>query len=166
MGEPCGRSVVDPSQAEISYKIVVDPNYKRFSIEKYRKNAFFCVIYDSYLLDFRHLNASDQSSWQKEILSKSAESMECLLRDHEDRAILYETYNFESGRCRSCLTTSIHGFPVAISHMYYCELGDNFNGMIISDIEDRPILKKIYEIDSQTKEFSQLISEDWDMNDE
>jgi hypothetical protein len=162
-GKPYGKEEVDPTQASFSYKVVVDPYYKRFSIEKYRYIYFDRIIYDSYLLDFRHLTLKDQMAWQREFLKEEKDSSICLLRNQDDRAILIETLTFEHDRCRTCITSSVHGIPLAIHRMYYRRLNHPFNGVVLYDMEDRPIMMKVYEIDSLTHEFTDLLIEEWNM---
>ena len=62
MGKPYGRDIIDPTVASTSYKIVSDPYFRRFSVEKYQFLQFEKVVYDSYLLDFRHLTVKDQTA--------------------------------------------------------------------------------------------------------
>lgn len=162
-GKPYGRQEVNPSQTSFSYKIVVDPYYKRFSIEKYKYSNFDKVIYDSCLLDFRHLTLKDQMAWQREILKEDKESSVCLLRNQEDRAILIETLMFEGDRCRECTTRSVHGILLSIHRMYYCCLNDDFNGVVLYDVEKRPVMMKVYETDPSTGEFTNLLIEEWNM---
>lgn len=162
-GKPYGSREIHPEQAPFSYKIIVDPYYKRFSIEKYQYAHFDQIIYDSCLLDFRHLTLKDQMAWQREILKEEENSSFCLLRNQEDRAILMETLIFEKEQCRVCTTSSIHGIPLAVHRMYYCHLNDPFNGVVLYDIEKRPVMMKIYEIDPSTGEFTNLLTEEWNM---
>jgi hypothetical protein len=162
-GKPYGVEVVIPSQAPSSYKIVVDPYYKRFSIEKYRYAFFEKIIYDSILLDFRHLTLKDQIAWEREILKDDPEQSICLLRNQDDRCVLMETLTFEGNQCRSCLTSSIHGIPLSIHRMYYRCLKDHFDGVILYDLEERPVMIKTYETNPQTGEFTNLLTEEWDM---
>jgi hypothetical protein len=162
-GKPYGLGVVDPSQVEFSYKIVVDPYYKRFSIERYQRHHFEKMIYDSSLLDFRHLKPADQAAWQRELIQEEPDKIKYLLRNQEDRAILIETLLFENQRCRSCQLHSIHGFFLSTHHLCYTSLQDTFNGVILFDAENRPVLLKTYEIDPLTEEFTTLIQEEWNM---
>ena len=55
-GKPYGKDEINPNQSPFAYKIVQDPYFKRFSIEKYRQEHFEKNVYDSILLDFRHLS--------------------------------------------------------------------------------------------------------------
>lgn len=162
-GKPYGKQVIDPEKSPCSYKIIVDPYYKRFSIEKYQYTHFEKIIYDSCLLDFRHLTLKDQMAWQREIFKEENNISHCLLRNQEDRAILLETLVFEGECCRMCTTSSIHGVPLSIHRMYYCHLNDHFNGVILYDIEKHPVMMKIYEIDPLSGEFTQLLMEEWNM---
>lgn len=162
-GKPYGREIVDPASLAVSYKIVVDPYYKRFSIEKYHTGHFEKVVYDSLLLDFRHLTQEHQLAWQRELLSEDMHETVCLLRNQEDRVILKETLFFEGDYCRSCQTSSVHGLPLAIHRMYYKSLQDAFDGLILYDLEERPVMMKVYETDALTGEFTTLLSEEWNM---
>jgi hypothetical protein len=162
-GKPYGREAVEPSQTPFSYKIVVDPYYKRLSIEKYQYSNFNKIIYDSYLLDFRYLTPKDQMAWQREVLREEENTSVCLLRNQDDRAILIETLLFEGEQCRECSTRSIHGIPLSIHRMYYRSLHDRFNGVVLYDIEERPVMMKIYETDPLTGEFTIVLREEWNM---
>lgn len=162
-GKPYGIQILDPVQAPYSYKIIADPYFKRFSIEKYQYTQFDKIIYDSLLLDFRHLTMKDQMAWQREVFREDGHSSVCLLRNQEDRAILIETLMFEGEFCRTCTTSSIHGIPLAVHRMYACSLNDPFNGVILYDMEKRPVMMKVYEIDPLTGEFTNLIEEEWNM---
>lgn len=162
-GKPYGRKEVDPTIAPCSYKVIVDPYYKRFSVERYRFSRLEKVIYDSYLLDFRHLTLKGQTAWQRELVKEEESSSLGLLRNQEDRAILFEGLMFENDLCRQCTTTSIHGVPLATHKMYYRSLTDAFNGVILYDIEERPVMMKVYEVDDNGEEFTNLLLEIWDM---
>lgn len=166
MGKPYGSTVVEPAHTSICYKIVPDPYFRRFSIEKYIQGHFDRIIYDSFLLDFRHLKTIEQLAWHKENLEENKDTSKSLLRDPDDRAVLIETYYFENNRCRSCNIHSIHGLHLATNRMYYKTFGDTYNGVVLYDIENRAIMKKIYELDEISGEFSTLLSEEWDMQNE
>jgi hypothetical protein len=163
MGKPYGDQLGD-LKASISYKIVVDPYHKRYSIEKYQQGLFDKIIYDSILFDFRQLKPIDQMAWQRELLKEDPYCTVCLLRNQEDRAILLETQFFEQNWCHSCAVSSIHGIPLSIHRMYYQAFGDPFNGVILYDIENRPVMMKTYQVDPKTGEFTLLIKEEWDMH--
>lgn len=162
MGKPYGLEPIN-SDAIQSYKIIADPYYKRISIEKYKEGKFSHLIYDSILLDFRHLRSPEQIAWQRELLVEEPNHHVYLLRNQDDRAILQEIVEFEKTYCRSCLIQSVHGIALSTHRMYYKELQDTFNGVILYDQENRPIMQKIYEIDPLTREFDQLVSEEWNM---
>lgn len=162
-GKPYGSREVEPAETPNSYKIVVDPYYKRFSIEMYQYIQFDKVIYDSCLLDFRHLTLKDQMAWQREILKEEQDLSIYLLRNQDDRAILIETLTFENNRCRKCKTISVHGFPLAIHCMYYRCLHDPFDGVVLYDVERRPVMIKVYDTDPLTGEFTHLLMEEWNM---
>lgn len=163
-GKPYGRTeVVDPTLTPFSYKIIVDPYYKRFSVEKYHYAHFDKIIYDSYLLDFRHLTLKDQTAWQREVMREEKDSSHSLLRNQDDRAILSETLIFEGEQCKECTTHSIHGIPLAVHRMYYRSHHDRFDGVILYDMEKRPVMMKMYEIDLLTGEFTNLLLEEWNM---
>lgn len=162
-GKPYGIDVVDPKQADLSYKIVVDPYYKRFSIERYQRQQFEKIVYDSALLDFRHLKPIDQMAWERELIEDMPNQTKYLLRNQEDRAILIETLLFENGRCRYCQLSSIHGIFLSTHKLCYTALQDAFNGVILFDAENRPVLLKKYEMDPITEEFTTLIQEEWNM---
>lgn len=162
-GKPIGKEVIDPS-SPISYKIIVDPYFRRFSVEKYLEGTFDRVIYDSYLLDFRHVKPHEQAAWQREITEESDQKMVCFLRNQEDRAILIESHTYENGQARSCTLHSIHGIELSTHRMFYKALNDPFDGVVLYDIENRPIMKKTYEVDSESGEFTTLLSENWEMS--
>lgn len=165
MGKPYGAEVTEASETSTSYKIISDPYFKRFSIEKYRYTRFEKVVYDSILLDFRHLSLKDQMTWRREVLTEEGDCSTCLLRDHDDRAILIEALTFDQNQCRSCTTSSIHGLPLAVHRMFYRSRNDPFDGVILYDMEEKPVMKKSYEIDPSTGEFTNLLSEEWNMQD-
>jgi len=165
MGKPYGLKIVEAQSAK-SYKIVTDAYHKRYSIEKYQQGQFETVIYDSSLLDFRHLKPVDQLAWNRECLKEDNQSAVYILRNQDDRAILIETQLFEKNWCRSCEIRSVHGIPLSTHQMFYQAFGDPFDGVILYDIENHPVMKKTYAIDSITKEFSQLLTEEWDMEKE
>lgn len=161
-GKPYGRHVVDKS-SDTSYKIIVDPYYRRFSVEKYKQGKFDKIIYDSQLLDFRHLKPTEQIAWEKEEIQAEDSPIRCLLRNQDDRLILVETHNFDQDRCRTCQMSSIHGIPISTHRMYYTALNDTFNGVVLFDMENRPVMFKKYEVDALTGDFTTLIEENWDM---
>lgn len=163
MGKPYGIEEVEAEKTLTSYKIISDPYFKRISIEKYQLTRFDQVIYDSVLLDFRHLTLKDQIAWRREVLNEEENRTTCLLRDHDDRAVLIETLTFDRNLCGTCTTSTVQGIPVAIHRMYYREQQDTFDGVMLYDREERPVMRKCYERDPVTGEFTLLIDEEWDM---
>ena len=159
-GKPCGKGIEDSSRY---YRILTDPYGKRYSIEKYSDGAFETIVYDSQLLDFRHLTPMHQTAWQREQLKEEGNKIDCLLRNQDDRAILFETHYFEEHFCVKCEIFSIHRLPLATQKLYYQVKGDAFNGVILFDLESRPVMKKTYEWDLKSGEFSALLTEEWNL---
>lgn len=143
-----------------TYKIVMDPYRKRISIEKYLKGLFEGIIYDSALLDFRHLKKPEQMAWEKTTQQNNG-ATECLIRNQDDRVLFIESYSFEGKRCRECCVKSVHGFPLSLHRMYYTALNDSFDGVVLYDSNEHPVMMKRYEIDSETGEFTTLLEEKW-----
>src|SRR5437868_1859880 len=111
---------VDPVEDTISitYKIPMDPYRKRISVEEWKSGQFLRVVYDSALMDFRHLQPAEQYAWQKVVIKESADQIISQIRNQDDRMILIETYTFEKGFCRSCLTHSAHGMPISEQRLF------------------------------------------------
>jgi hypothetical protein len=162
-GIPCGLDPVDENKADQSYKVVIDPYRKRISLEKYSHGKFLTTIYDSALLNFRHLNQIEQQSWQKTPICDSAERTECLIRDQDDRVLFIETYTFEKNYCKKCMARSPQGVILSIQEMHYKILGEKENEVILYDTNHHPVLQKIYEADPLSGEFTTLIKEIRDM---
>lgn len=142
-----------------TYKIVSDPYRKRISLEEYEDGLFVRVIYDSALLNFRHLNPVDQMAWEKKQVGDK-----CYIRDQDDRLLYIEEYAFDvSGRCKSCTIRSPHGVLLATSRLYYEELRDSFNGVVLFDVNGKAVLQKRYKMDEESGEFGELIAEERDM---
>jgi hypothetical protein len=148
----------------VSYKIVSDPYNKWLSIEKYVGDAFEEIVYDSHLFDFRCLKPANQIAWQKFQIGSSDEK--CLIRNQDDRVILCENYFFEGNRCRLCRAFSPHGFSVSTQRIYWKELGDKVDGVALFDKNERMVMNKIYDVDAESGEFSNLIQENWNMQNE
>ena len=163
-GKPCGIELIDPDSSSHSYKIVSDPYHKRLSLEKYQFTRFEKVIYDSLLLDFRKLTPLDHLAWQREVLKEEDNQTLCLLRNQDDRVVLTETLTFEQNHCRTCRTSSVHGLTLATHRMYYRWMQDPFDGVVLYDLEERPVMMKEYETDLLTGEFTNLLSEEWNMD--
>jgi hypothetical protein len=160
-GKPYGIKPFSPEKEESSYKIIADPYYKRISIEKYRGNALDKCVYDSFLLDFRHLTLKDQMAWQREIVEETENQQICLVRDQNDRILFMETLFYGDEQCRKCVVSSVHGILLAVHCLFYEHLQDEFNGIILYDSENRLVMEKEYEWDSERGEFTTLVSESW-----
>ena len=160
-GKPYGIQVVNAKDQQVSYKIVTDPYFKRFSIEKYHFESFDKIIYDSLLLDFRRLTLKDQNAWEREIVQEDNDKQHCLLRNEEGRAVLIEILTFSNDKCIACETKSIHGITLSKHCMYNSK---SFNGVILYDSNERPVMQKSYETDPETGEFTNLLEEKWDMS--
>lgn len=148
---------------ETAYKIVMDPYRKRIAIEMYSGGHFKDLIYDSAIFDFRHLKPEEQTAWQKVKLQETENRVECLIRNQDDRIVAREVYRFENRLCRECQAFSPHGFPISTQLMYYTSLGDAFNGVILFDQNDHPVVSKRYALDEQTSDFTELLEESWNM---
>lgn len=163
-GTPRGHQrLLEPTSAPHAYKIVVDPYYKRHTIERYQAGRFESLIYDSLLLDFRHLKTSEQHAWQREIISQTSTEMVCLIRDQIDRVIYFETHRFEGMLCRECRMFSPHRLELSTLRMFYTGLNDPFNGVLLYDRNDHLVLAKRYAING-LGEFTELLEERWDMH--
>ncbi|MEC7839614.1 MAG: hypothetical protein VX777_06210 [Chlamydiota bacterium] len=165
-GKPKGIDVLTEEKISTceSYKIVVDPYFKRYTIEKYSKGIFSDICYDSALFDFRRLKPVDQNAWQKETVNESDNEIICLIRNQDDRVIVKERYIFENGLCRSCETIYPSGYLISTQRIYYKKLGDESNKVVLYDRLEHPILIKVYDADETTGEFSELLNEQWDMS--
>ncbi len=161
---PYGLEPLDDAKGEISYKIVMDPYRKRVSLEKYNAEQFQTTVYDSALLNFKYLNPIEQQSWQKSPFKEFSNTLECIIRDQDDRVLFIETYSFQDHYCKTCTARSPQGVILSIQEMHYKALGERENEVILYDTNDHPIIHKIYEADAQTGEFTTLIKEIKDMN--
>jgi len=146
-----------------NYKISMDPYRKRVSIEEYEKKAFTRIIYDSAIFDFRHLKPEEQTAWQKITIEETETLTKALIRNQDDRLILSETYHFKEGVCRKSFAHSPHGIPISHQELLYRHLGDAFNGIIMYDDNNHPIMFKVYEFDENTQEFTKLLEQHWNM---
>ena len=154
-GIPRGVGKCGAALPALHYKIVSDPYRKRISIERFTQNAFHAVVYDSALFDFRDLAPERQASWQKLSLGDH----QALIRDHDDRTILFEDYTFTGGRCSFCKARSPHGPSVSEQMICYRASGDSFDGVVLWDSNRHPVILKKYKIDESSGEFSELIEE-------
>lgn len=162
-GKPYGIKPVDLPEKGMAYKVIADPYYKRISVEKYLDENFVCIVYDSALFDFRSLKPAEQIAWQKNVLPERNEKAKCAIRNQDDRLILIEEYEFENIFCRECRSTTPHGILVAVQKMFYCSLKDPFDGVVLYDVNAHPVIFKRYNIDPLTKDFAELLEEEWDM---
>lgn len=161
-GIPRGKAPVDKSSQQ-SYKIVSDPYYKRISIESYRLGVFDAIIYDSAALDFRHLKQVNMSNWEKTTIFESEEKIICLIRNQDDRILYQEVYHFEQDLCRSCTVMAPQGHILSKQRIFYTSLKDAFNGVVLSDSNNHPVMFKLYEIDSASNAFTDLLKEEWNL---
>lgn len=154
---------IEPTEDGGTVKIVMDPYRKRISIEKYQDRVFAGVIYDSALFNFRHLKPAEQNAWQKNPIRQDDNSIECLIRNQDDRVVIKEVYRFEKGVCRECFAYSPQGILISRQHMLYTALQDPLNGVILYDANEHPVVFKKYAISEETGEFTDLLEEQWDM---
>jgi hypothetical protein len=148
-----------------TYKIIMDPYRKRISLEKYTDGQLSAIIYDSALLDFRHLKSPEHAAWQKFTISESDEMAVCLIRNQDDRVIFLETHFFIDGVCRECRVHSPHGYPISSHRTFYISKQDPFNGVILFDQNEQPVMFKKYEVDPETGVFTVLKEANWDLRD-
>jgi hypothetical protein len=144
-----------------SYTIAMDPYRKRISVEKYLQGEFNRVIYDSAFINFRKLQPMHQTAWQKSTIKKEKNREVCLIRDQDNRIVLIETYHFKDNFCLECQIESPHGFFLATQKMFFEELNDHFNGVILFDANHHPVMGKSYEIDKKTGLFTNVLTEEW-----
>ena len=166
-GVPRGIDPVEVSyvqqEAEL-FKIVDDPYHKRYTIERYEKGRFHEVVYDSILLDFRHLKPAEQQGWTQETTVVDEDTVTLLIRNQDDRVIYLETHQFISTVCRECTIFSPQGLLLATNRMYYRSEGDASNGVVLFDRREQPVMYKLYET-GEDGQFTELIEEQWDMTD-
>lgn len=160
MGKPQGlqRITDDTYRSGTAYKIIVDPYYKRFSVERYHDGSFVELAYDSAVFDFRLLKPVEQNAWLKE----SIDEMTSLIRNQDDRVIIKEVYSFEEGLCRECRTYYPNGELISIQKISYKKLGDAINGVDLFDRSGRLIVHKEYKA-NDSGEFTEMLKEEWDM---
>lgn len=162
-GKPVGRGAASSEDPpNYTYKVVSDPYFKRISLERYQNGVWDSAIYDSLLLDFRKLNERDQLAWQKVIIDEKPGFQFCLIRDHDDRVVFLEKHQFVNNMPVSCEIFSPQGLPLAVQKISYTSLGQAFNGVTLYDNCGRVILKKIYNVDENSLEFTDLVEEIWD----
>jgi hypothetical protein len=159
-GRPHGRGPHSDPEG-LHFKIVTDPYFKWITVEKYQGDLFDGIVYDSKIFDFRNLKLINQTAWEK----VSCGQERCLIRNQDDRIILFEEYVFEGNWCRQCRTTSVHGIPISLQKIYYTELGDPVNGVALFDNHNHVVMYKLYDTDPQSGEFQNVVREQWNMKD-
>lgn len=162
-GVPIGVHPVEKPIKGFSYKIVSDPYKKRITIEKYHSESFFSVIYDSILLDFRQLRQLDPTAWQKVTIYESPQESKTLILSQEDRILFVETCRFKDLLCYECQIHSAHGLFLSTHRMYYKRSNDPFDGVILYDNQNHPVMFKSYKFDEEIQEFTELLEEQWNM---
>lgn len=151
---------IAPHSDEKGYKITMDPYRKRICIELYGA-ALPQSIYDSALLDFRHLRRPELSAWQKSVFADRGHELICLLRDQEDHLLFVETHHFVEDLCRQCQIHSLHGIHLSTQKMFYTLLGDPFDGVVLFDANSHPVCFKRYKFDKESQQFTELLEESW-----
>lgn len=162
-GVPVGKGGSAEPFSGTSYKVVCDPYRKRISLEKYQKNQFCEVIYDSILLDFRHLRQHDFNAWRKIPVAESPQESKMLILSQDDRVLFWETCLFQEDLCRECRIHSAHGLFLSVHKMFYSQFNDPFDGVILYDSRQHPVMFKRYEFDTACRQFTHLLEEQWDM---
>lgn len=163
-GRPRGAEIADPAETLV-YRVIVDPYYKRYSVEQYKNGRFSDIIYDSALYDFRWLKPREQIAWRKETIEAGEGQITCLIRNQDDRAIALEKYTFQAGLCTLCEIYYPHGPLLATQRMMHTKLGAAENSVVLLDRLFRPVVIKNYEADETTGEFTTLIREVWNTKD-
>lgn len=110
-------------------------------------------------MNFRHLKTPEQTAWQK----TGDRPDSSLIRDQDDRLLFIETYQFKEDLCTECRVHSPHGIPLSLHKMYYKIFQDSFNGVVLYDMNQHPVMFKLYEFDEGAKQFTTLVKEEWDM---
>ncbi len=143
-----------------NYRIVADPYKKWITIEKYKGDHLTEIVYDSHLLDFRTLDPIKQLGWRKEAIINSPNLVKQWIYNEDDRAILLEALIYERGYCRRCRVQYPCGRLLSQHHLYYKALKDPFNGLILNDANNHPVMKRTY-ADFQDGEWVDLQEETW-----
>lgn len=162
-GLPQGRGVVAVT-ADLSYKIIADPYHKHISIEKYLNGFFAAVVYDSALLDYRHLEPHAFSAWERTLYreNKEEEAIVYMLRDNNDRLRYFETNRFCGLLCRQCLIHTPQGILLARHELFYELFADGYNGVELYDSNDHLVLRKKYAFNQASQSFAELLEEQWE----
>lgn len=161
-GIPYGKGkIAEP--IGLYYKLPMDPYRKRIAIEQYQDKAFQRVIYDSAFIDFRHLKPpAEQTAWQKIVISSSPTRVMSIIRNQDDRIVCMEECLFDGNYCIECRLTSPHGFLLSIHKMSYRALGHPFDGVVLYDSNEHPVMSKKYAIEEDSGEFGELLEEAWE----
>ncbi|NGX58051.1 MAG: hypothetical protein K940chlam3_00952 [Chlamydiae bacterium] len=163
-GVPVGTTKLKaPSEEGPCFKIINDPYHKHYSLELYQNRVYDCTIYDSLILDFRKLNLTEQTAWRKEVIEQTDKKLVILIRDMDDRVIYMEHHQFEGTFCRACNVYSSHNWLTSVHKLFYQALDDEFNGLVLYDPYEKPIMVKQYAVNTQ-QEFTDLKLEEWDMS--
>lgn len=159
-GKPYGQNAALSSD-RTSFRIFVDPYFKRYTVEELLEGRFHRLIYDSALFDFRHLKRPENDKWRREPLSET----QWLLRDEIDRPILKEVYTFQDDLCCQTQILTPQDHPVALQKITYTHLGDPFDGVTLYDLNNKTVLRKTYAWDAPSRTFTTLLEECWsDLN--
>ncbi len=150
-GLPYGRENCSKT-TPCTYKIASDPYHKHVTVEEYKNGEFTRIIYDSRLLNFRHLRPENQTAWQKTAIDENS----AWIRNEHDHLLYREVYHFTEGLCTKTELFSAHGIHLATHRLFYECLGDEYNGALLKDITGRPVVLKKYE--EESGEFTQLLS--------
>lgn len=97
-------------------------------------------------------------AWQKEPLWEIGEKSAALIRNGDDRVILKEVYRFTDQICRECTIYTPQDHLVAVQKIYFVNLGDPFNGVILYDANDHVVMKKTYAVNEENQ-FTHLLEE-------
>jgi hypothetical protein len=115
------------------------------------------------LLDFRQLKHPEQTAWQKIPITETSDMMVCLIRNEDDRVLFLETHLFMNGMCRECRVSAPQGIPLSFHKMLYKNMGDPFDGVILYDRNEHPVMYKKYEFNEKEQQFTTLLEEQWNM---
>ena len=152
------RTLKDPLNQGLCFKLISDPYHKHITVEKYKNGLYNSTVYDSKILDFRKLKPVDQTGWSQESIDQKV-----LIRDIDDRVVHIEHHEFEETFCRTCKIYSPQNWLASIHRLYYKKLGDLFNGVVLFDSNEKPVLVKKYAV-NEKNEFTELKLEEWNMS--
>lgn len=139
-GRPHGKG-----QGE-TYKITSDPYGKHTAIERYENGKYVATIYDSRLLNFKHLKRPDTQAWQRETLIPGKSH---ILRDQNNTVLFQEEIDPDG----SCHLYSPQGTLLSIHRIA--------SGRVtLYDANLHPVMVKRYAL-TQAGEFGELLEESW-----